>query len=102
VRLTAPPVQPLPDERSPIFRAQAPDTEHGAGWSDLPRQQASSRPGYLPEGDRFPESNPRASSNLAQAPTTDPWHPAVRLGVPQFGGQPASSSQRVPASASPV
>src|SRR5207237_9809860 len=57
VRLTAPPVQPLPDERSPIFRAHAPDMEHGAGWSDLPRQQASRLPGYLPADGRLPDAN---------------------------------------------
>jgi len=102
VRLTAPPVQPLPDERSPIFRAQAPETEHGASWSDLPRQQAASRPGYLPDYNQITESNPRTNSIVQQPAASDPWHPAVRLGPPQFGTPPAPAIQNVPGSASPV
>jgi hypothetical protein len=102
VRLTAPPVQPLPDERAPVVRAQAPEAEHGAGWSDVPRQQAASRPGYLPDYNQSAEFSQRTNLGAQPAPASDAWHPAVRLGTPQFDAQPAGSARAVPAGASPV
>src|SRR5437868_702743 len=67
VRLTAPPVQPLQDDRAPIFRAQAPEAEQGGAWSDIPRQQAA-RPGYLPEYNQAPESFSHTNPNAQPAP----------------------------------
>jgi hypothetical protein len=77
VRLTAPPIDPLQVTLMPTIRAQAPDSDQVQGWSDLPRQAATSGPGYLPpynSGTQDPE--PR-------------WQqPNVRLGQPQFDRQP--------------
>jgi hypothetical protein len=102
VRLTAPPVQPLQEERTPVYRAQAPETEHGAGWSDVPRQQAASRDGYLPEFNRAPDEPSRTFTNTQQTPGYDPWRPAARLGAPQFDQQPATSPRGPTGGASPV
>ena len=105
VRLTAPPVQPLAEDRAAIFRAQAPEPEpeQGGGWSDLPRQQAASRPGYLPDHDSTRDSSIRTYQNTQPAAVpADPWRPAVRLGAPQFESQPAARLRNVASGPSPV
>jgi len=71
VRQTAPPVQPLLDGPTPIYRGQM--------GEESPRNPLTGRPGYLPDYN--------ASQN-SQWPTQDHWQPAppptVRLGPPQL------------------
>jgi hypothetical protein len=100
VRLTAPPVQPFQDNPAPVFRGQAPEVESSGGWSDAPRQ-AANRPGYLPEYNLSPKTDPRTSPGTPPA-QQDPWRPAAHLGLPQFDQAPPAPGRNYPQSASPV
>jgi hypothetical protein len=99
VRLTAPPVQPLPHEPAPTYRGQ------------MPEEPARTTAG-LAAGTR-PESNPAygAASPSPSQPTAQlrwqavperpaPMPPSIRLGTPQFA--PLSDQSPRPPGTSPV
>lgn len=85
-RLTVPPVQPLQDVPMPIIRAQSPDPEPGDRWTHPTGQQASDRPGYLPNYNPNPTQASSASPGGGSMPgPRDPWQPpGARLGMPQL------------------
>jgi hypothetical protein len=95
VRLTAPPVQPLPDDPAPVIRGQMQEPEV-SGWSDVPRRQLASRPGYLPDYSSRPSPAPTAP---APQPA-DPWRPSVHLLAPQY--ETPGAAAPAPGGTSPV
>jgi hypothetical protein len=94
VRLTAPPMQPLPDDPAPVIRGQMPDL---GGWSDTPRRQLTSRPGYLPDYSAHPSPAPTNLASQGQ----DRWQPRVQLLAPVYE-TPAAAGAGTSASPSPV
>jgi hypothetical protein len=98
VRLTAPPVQPLDETPTPIVRGQMPENDSNAIRAASAPRPPANRPGYLPDYNPGPYAPPPADAG-----GQDGWRPpTVRLGQPQFGPAPASTTPAVPAATSPV
>jgi hypothetical protein len=93
-RQTVPPAQPFDDMPRAVVRGVAPDDR------DFPGKTGPvSRPGYLP--DYVGPGRPSPSDGWQVPPASAP--PSVKLGPPQFDGQPPARLGRpVPSDTSPV